>query len=88
MDEITTQNKGRVSRKYKLNYTRLLNYDTKTGFYKSTTKLSFRMYKQQQQKQQQKQQQITTNPWKCEKCENPFATLRELKLHKEKYHAY
>jgi hypothetical protein len=77
-----SENKHKGSRKYKLNYTRLLNYDNKTGFYKSRIEISANYYKQQQQ------QPTSINPWKCEKCDNVFVTLKELRQHKEEYHAY
>jgi hypothetical protein len=65
-----SHNTRKGSRKYKLNYPHLLNYDNKTGFYKSY------------------EQQTNTNHWKCEKCDNVFMTLRDLKQHKEEHHSY
>jgi hypothetical protein len=30
----------------------------------------------------------STHPWKCEKCDRLFVTLKELRQHKEEYHSY
>ena len=30
----------------------------------------------------------TNHRWKCEKCEKPLVSLKELKLHKFEYHSY
>ncbi|MFL6315640.1 MAG: hypothetical protein ACJ71K_19685 [Nitrososphaeraceae archaeon] len=78
MKEIS-QYKG--SKKYKLNYI-YLNYNDKTGFYKNRrieSSPSSEVYKKQQQNMKH---------WKCEKCANLFSRFRQLKQHKEEYHAY
>jgi hypothetical protein len=66
------------SKKYKLNYI-YLNYNDKTGFYKNRIRSSTSGRHEQQQ---------NVNHWKCEKCNNLFARFKQLKQHKEEYHAY
>ena len=70
-----TSSKG--SRKYKLNDTHLLEYDNKTGFYKSRSAIA-----------NNQEQPASTHPWKCEKCDSLFVALKELRQHKEEYHSY
>ena len=71
------QNTHKGSRKYKLNDTHLLEYDNKTGFYKSKPEIA-----------NNQEQPASTHPWKCEKCDRLFVTLKELRQHKEEYHSY
>jgi hypothetical protein len=61
--------------KYKINYNRV-SYDFKTKKYGSGED-SYLTY-----------EQARANRWKCEKCQNPLANLKELKLHKLEYHSY
>jgi hypothetical protein len=62
--------------KYKLHYTRV-NYNNKTGFFKNTRETSAVTY-----------DQPSIYHWKCEKCDNLFLALKELRRHKQEYHAY
>jgi hypothetical protein len=62
--------------KYKINYARV-NYNNKTGFFKNTRETSAGTYDQQ-----------SIHHWKCEKCDNLFLALKELRRHKQEYHAY
>jgi hypothetical protein len=71
-----SQDEYRGFNKYKLNYTHV-NYDNKTGFYKNTRETSASTY-----------EQPNTHHWKCEKCDNLFWTSKELRRHKQEYHAY
>jgi hypothetical protein len=32
--------------------------------------------------------QAKENKWKCEKCDNRFATVKKLKQHKIEFHSY
>ena len=64
------------SKKYILNYI-YHNYNDKTGFYKKRIGSSSGEHEQQ-----------NMNRWKCEKCSNHFARFKQLKQHKEEYHAY
>jgi hypothetical protein len=70
------QDECRGFNKYKLNYTHV-NYNNKTGFYKNTRETSAGTY-----------EQPNTHHWKCEKCDNLFWTSKELRRHKQEYHAY
>ena len=49
-----------------------INYNNKTGFYKNTKEASAG----------------TCEHWKCEKCDNLFWASKELRRHKQEYHAY
>ena len=71
-----SQHRHKGLRKYKLNATHLLKYNSRTGFYKNRIEICT------------DDQPINTNHWKCEKCDNLFMRLRELKQHKEEHHAY
>ena len=73
-----SENKHKGSRKYKLNDTHLLEYDNKTGFYKSRSAIA----------NNNQEQPASTHPWKCEKCDSLFVALKELRQHKEEYHSY
>jgi hypothetical protein len=71
-----SQGEHRGFNKYKLNYT-YVNYNNKTGFYKNTRETYAGAY-----------EQPNIHHWKCEKCDNLFWTSKELRQHKQEYHAY
>jgi hypothetical protein len=71
-----SQDERRGFNKYKLNYN-YISYNDKTGFYKKTKETSAGRY-----------EQPSINHWKCEKCDSLFMALKELRRHKQEYHAY
>jgi hypothetical protein len=81
--KVIPKDEHKALKKYKLNYI-YLNYNHKTGFYKNIMNPSF----SKKEEHQKKQQQQSMKHWKCEKCSNLFSSFRQLKQHKEKYHAY
>ena len=76
-----SQDEHRGFNKYKFNYNYIsyndISYNDKTGFYKKTKETSAGRY-----------EQPSINHWKCEKCDNLFWTSKELRQHKQEYHAY
>ena len=61
--------------KYKVNYNQTLyNFKTKQYESKETTYINYK--------------EARANQWRCEKCNETFATLKELKHHKIEAHSY
>jgi hypothetical protein len=78
------QGKYRGSKKYKLNYM-YINYNNNTGFCHKNT---IRSFSESRENQNQKQENENVKHWKCEKCNKLFSRFRQIKQHKEEYHAY
>ena len=70
----------------KLNYIHV-NYNGKTGFCYTNNTIGFSLL-ESHEKEKQKQKNENANHWKCEKRNNFFSRFRQLKQHKEEYHAY
>ncbi|MDW0316144.1 MAG: hypothetical protein QN716_12300, partial [Nitrososphaeraceae archaeon] len=61
--------------RYKVNYNPI-NFNNDTRMYKTGSQLYNRY------------EQARANQWKCEKCNNRFATFRKLRQHKSQNHSY
>ena len=67
--------KDNLKLRYKINHNRV-SYNNKTGMYESGSETYDRY------------DQAKENKWKCEKCDNRFATVKKLKQHKIEFHSY